>query len=69
MEAIHEVAAWVGAGLSLIGGIYYLSRQIDGKMASKEYFDRHRELEERVRRLELWAAKKSYGGGVDNIPK
>lgn len=67
MSDIHEIAVWIGVATSFVGGIYYLSRQIDGKLTSAEYFARHRELEERIRRLELWAASLHDGfvGKID----
>lgn len=57
---VYDLAGWVSILAAFAGGIAYLSRQIDAKLSTDKYEARHRELEERMRKLELWASKKSY---------
>jgi len=62
MEAI--VIEWIALSVTVVGStaasVVYLSRQIDSKINTSDYDRRHEQLMERMRRLELWASKKSY---------
>jgi hypothetical protein len=61
---MDQIVAWVGIGLTSVistaTAVVYLSRQIDDKLSIDRYEQKHSDLAERLRQLELWASKKSF---------
>lgn len=50
---------WLTTIAMTAGTTMYLSSQINKKLPTEDYERKHETLAERVRRLELWAAKKN----------
>lgn len=59
----EHIIAWTGIGITVItisiGSTVFLLRQIDKRVPFAYYDRKHSELEDRIRKMEIWAAKKN----------
>lgn len=64
---IDAIIGLVSLGMTIIGALVvsanYIAKQVDKKLSIVDFDAEHRELMSRVRKLELWAAKKGYTNG------
>ena len=68
MMGADAIIALCALGTTILGAlsivVSYISRQIDKKLSVSDFDTEHRNLMNRVRHLELWAAKKGYRDGA-----